>query len=157
MPGHPEANQDMQELIRKCGGACADDLPAGIGGIGQWAQQIENGGESEGLADIGDMPHGRVVAGGVGEANVGFTQAPGFLLRVRFNIDAQHAQDIGRAGARRDRAVAMFGNRDSSGSRDDGDGRGNIEKGGGDAPGAAGVDDDVLREHLSGDGRCRHA
>ena len=74
------------------------------------------------------------------EADAGLADAMADLLGVEIDIDAKRRQHVGRAGARRQRAVAVLGDR-HAGAGDDKRGAGrNVERAGGVAAGADHVD-----------------
>ncbi len=153
-----EADDGFQKFVSEGGAASADDLAASAGGVGEWAEEVEEGGESEGVADGGGVFHGGVMCGGEGEADVGGAEAGGFLFRGGVDVDAEGAEDVGGAGAGRDRAVAVLADGNTTGGGDDGGGGGDVEERGVDAAGAAGVDD-VVRgvdgDHMAAhDGGC---
>ena len=124
------------------------------GGVGERAEDVEEGGEAEGLAEGVDVFHGGVVLGCVGEADVGVLEAGGFLLGGGFDVDTEAAEDVGGAGAGGDGAVAVLADGDAGGGGDDCGGGGDVEVVGADAAGTAGVDDVV--GCVDGDGVATH-
>ncbi len=73
-PQNPGQGLDPSAVVH------AQHLAAGAGGIGEGAQQVENGAEPQFLADRQDMAHGAVVGGCEQDADPGFVQGAPLLL-----------------------------------------------------------------------------
>src|SRR5260370_4836555 len=126
------------------------DRVGGSGGVGEGAEEVEDGADSEGLADGHDGLHGRVQAGGVKEGESMPAQRGGGVDGREAEGDAEGFEHIGGAGLGGDGAVAVLGDHDSGpgggsgGGGDEGGGGGDVEGAAAVSAGAAGVDEDGL-------------
>ena len=134
-------------------GVDAHDLRAGAGGIGERANQVEDGADAEGAAHRHDGLHGRVQGGGVQEGEAVGAQRRGTGSGGERDGDAEGFEDIGRTALRGDGAVAVLGDRCSGGRGDQRGGGGDVEGAREIGPGAAGVDQESPFGLVEGDGR----
>ena len=139
-PPGPEHLQALGDSVEQLGVGDAHDLRLDAGGIGQRPEDIERRAEVQALADRLDEPHRRVELRGEHKADVGLADALGDDLRAGVDIDAQLIENIGRAAAAGDAAVAVLGDVGAGAGRHEGGGRGDIERLDVRAAGAAGVD-----------------
>ena len=135
-------------------GVDAHDLGAGAGGIGERADDVEDGAHAEGAADRHDGLHGRVQGGGVQEGEAVAAQGGGPGGGGERDGDAEGFEDIGRAAQRGDGAVAVLGDCCPGGGGDQGGGGGDVEGSGVVSTGAAGVNEERALGVVEGDGDC---
>ena len=133
-------------------GVDAHDLRRCSRGIGEGAEEIEDGADAEGAADGHDGLHRRVEAGGVEEGEAVRAEGCGGFDGREADGDAEGFEDVRRAGLRCDGAVAVFGYGGPGGGGDEGGGGGDVEGAGGVAAGAAGVDEEFALGGLEGEG-----
>lgn len=133
-------------------GVDAHDLRGCSGGIGEGAEEVEDGADSEGAADGHDGLHRRVEAGGVEEGEAMRSEGGGGFDGREADGDAEGFEDVCGAGLRCDGAVAVLGYGGSGGCGDEGGGGGDVEGTGGITAGAAGVDEELALGGFEGEG-----
>lgn len=126
----------------------SDDLARCAGGVGEWAQQVEDGGETQGLAGGCCGSRGGVVVDGEAEADADIAQARGLLRGRGVDVDTEGFKELGAAAAGA-ALVAVLGDQDAGFAGGWRHARGDDSGDGGDVEGlwctacAAGVDDDA--------------
>ena len=85
----------------RCGGVDAHDLRGGSGGVGERADEMEDGADAEGSADGHDGLHGRVEAGGVEEGEAMRAEGGGAFGGREADGDAEGFEDVGGTGLAR--------------------------------------------------------
>ena len=133
-------------------GVDAHDLGGCSGGIGEGAEEVEDGADSEGAADGHDGLHRWMEAGGVEEGKAMRSEGGGGFDGREADGDAERFEDVCGAGLRCDGAVAVFGYGGSGGGGDEGGGGGDVEGAGGVAAGAASVDEELTLGGFEGEG-----
>src|SRR6266851_402650 len=113
-------------------GVDAHDLCGGSGGVGERADEMEDGADAEGAADGHDGLHRGMEAGSVEEGETMFAERGCSFGGREIDGEAEGFEDVGGTALRGDGAVAVFGDGGSGGGSDEGGGGGNVE-------GAAGV------------------
>ena len=104
-----EIAQDLGHGLRPLGVEHADQLAPGAGRVGERAQQVEDGPRAELDPRRPHVAHGAVVPGRHEEADPGLPQRFADERHVRVDGDAEGGEQVGRARARRERAVAVLG------------------------------------------------
>lgn len=147
-----EAEESGGHLVEGGWVVDAEELVASARGVGERAEEVEDGGKGEGLADVGGVPGGRVMLLGKAEANGGAIEAAGLDGGRGVDVDAKDREEFGGASAAA-AFVAMLGDADATLARSGGDecGNGGDVEGLGSAARAAGVEEDAGRG--AGDGR----
>ena len=97
------------------GSEYANDLGARVGGVGERAAEIEDGAEAERAAKRTESLHGRVIKRREEKDEAGFAETFDGQFRRELNGHAEGLEDIGRATARSDGAVAVLGDVGSGG------------------------------------------
>ena len=120
-------------------GVDTHDLGASSGGVGERAEDVEDGTNAEGAADGLDGLHGGVQCGGVEEGEAVGAQGSGGLCGGEGDGDAEGFEHICRTAGGGDGAVAVLGYCGSCGGGDEGGGGGDVEGAAGIGSGAAGV------------------
>jgi hypothetical protein len=118
----------------------ADHLPPHAGRIGQGPQQVEDGTGAKLDAGGRDVLRCRMMRRREHEADAGLADAERDLVRRKVDIDSKRGEHVGGAGFRRQRAIAVLGDR-HAGAGDDQRGAGrNVERARSVAAGADHVD-----------------
>ncbi len=76
-------------------GVDAHDLGGGSGGVGERADEMEDGADAEGAADGHDGLHGRVQRGGVEEGEAMFAEGGCAVGGGEVDGDAEGFEDVG--------------------------------------------------------------
>jgi hypothetical protein len=107
------------------GGAVVDaeELVSGVGGIGKWTEEIEDGGKGERFADGGGVSGGGMVVLGETKADGGAVEATCLDGGVGIDLDPEGGEEFGGA-ATAAAFVAMLGNADEPACGGGGDDRG---------------------------------
>jgi hypothetical protein len=136
--------QFAESLGDELGEACvvhADNLRGCPGGIGQRAEQVEDGADAQLAARGNGVTRGGVHRGGVEEADADLFDGFGDAFRREFNFYAERFEHVGGAAARAGGAIAVFGDAHAGSGDDEGDRGGNVERAARVAARAAGVHD----------------
>ena len=134
------------------------DLRRGSGGVGEWADEVEDGADAEGSADGHDGLHGGMEGWRVEEGEAMFAERGCTFFGGERDWDSEGFEDVGRTGLAGDGAVAVFGDADfgvgvcACGCGDESGGGGDVEGAGGVGSGAAGVDEGEALGVGEGDG-----
>lgn len=138
----------------KSGGVVdAEELVASVGGIGEWAEEVEDSWKGEGLSNGGGVSCGGMMVDGEAETDAGLLEAASLDGRRGFDVNAECGEQLGGASSGA-AAVAVLGDEDSTvagGGDNEGSDGGDVE-GFGCTAGAAGVKDDSVGRGL--DGEC---
>src|SRR5690606_32491101 len=143
----PQPLQDAHLDADQVGVEDAHELVGGIGGVGQRAQDVEDGPHPQFFAHGSDVLHGTVVGGGEHEADADLFDAFGHLLGRQIDVHAQGLEHVGAAGRGRGAAVAMLGDLHASCCGNEHGGGGNVEGVGSVSTGAAHVEQVVGVAH----------
>ena len=135
----------------------ADQLAARAGGVGERAEQVEDRAHAERLPHRPRVAHGGVMGRGVQVAEAVALDHLGRLLGREVDRHAERFEQVGRARARRGRAVAVLGHRGAAGSGDERRRGGDVERAGAIAAGARRVDQVVARRPHGDDVRAHRA
>ena len=123
-------------------GVNADDLSGGSGGVGERADEMEDGADAEGSADWHDGFHCGVERGRKEEGKAMAAECGGALFGRQGDGNSEGFEDVGRATLTGDTPIAVFGDGGSGGCGDEGGGSGDVEGAAGVGSGAAGVGED---------------
>ena len=77
------------------GGVDSHDLRGGSGGVGEWADEMEDGADAEGSADRHDGLHCGMERGGVEEGEAMFAERGCAFLRGERDGDSEGFEDVG--------------------------------------------------------------
>ena len=142
----------------KVGGVDSHDLSGGSGGIGERADEVEDGADAQGSADRHDGFHGGMECGGVEEGEAMLAEGAGSFFGRQGDGDAEGFEDVGGAALAGDATIAVFGDGDGGvlcvpgGCGYECCGSGDVEGAGGVGSGAAGVDEGEALGCGEGDG-----
>lgn len=136
-----EGEQGAADEEDAAGGEDADDLDAGLSGVGERSDEIEDGAEAEGAAEGAEGFHGGVVEGREEEDESGFAEALDGELGGEVDGDAEGFEDVGSSAAGGDGAVAVLGDAGSGRSGDEGGSAGDVEGLGTAAAGSDAIDE----------------
>ena len=126
------------------------------GGVGERAEDVENGFDAQLAPHRGHVLHGRVVVGRKHEAQAGLRNALGNPLRAQVDVDTQALQHIGTAAFAADAAPAVLADtRPGGGGHKHGTG-GNVEGVRAIAPGAHDVHQVGGVGHMNLGGKLAH-
>ncbi|MCU1226934.1 MAG: hypothetical protein JWQ42_5027 [Edaphobacter sp.] len=128
------------------------DLRGGSGGVGEGAEEVEDGPDAEGSANGHDGLHGLVQTGGVEEGKAMVAEGGGGFDGGDVNGDAEGFENVGGAAPGGDGAVAVLGDGGSCGGGYESGGGGDVEGVAAVSAGAAGVDEEGLLCWREGDG-----
>jgi len=159
--GGAESSERFGDEREEGGVVDADELSLSVGGVGERAEEVEEGREAEAFTGPGGVFHGGVMSNGEAEADGGLAEGAGLSLGVGVEVDAELLEDFGGAASGAG-AVAVLGDEDggaelvasleTDAGGDEGGGGGDVE-GFGRAAGAAGVDEAVAEGLVDVDGR----
>ena len=137
--------KDGGQAIGQLRGENTEQLMPGPGGVGQWAEHIEDRGDAKRSAGGADEFHGGMMVAGEGEADIGLVQATRDSCGWR---DSSFTPSFSSTSAEPDLldalAIAVLDDFHAGGRDDDGGGGGDVECSAHVAAGAAGVDDDTV-------------
>jgi hypothetical protein len=139
-------------------GVDAHDLCGSSGGVGERADEMEDGANAKGAADGHDGLHCRMQAGGVEEGETVLAEGGCAVGGGEVDGEAEGFEDVGGAARGGDGAVAVLGDHQfspggsSGGGGDEGGGGGDVEGAAGVGAGAAGVDEEGALGEGEGDG-----
>ncbi len=154
-----QAAQHVGHQRHQLRGIDAEHLVGGAGGVGQRAEDVEQGAHAHLAARRHGVAHRRVVVGGEHEAHAHLLDAARHLLGIQVEVDAGHREEVGAARRRRHPAVAVLGDVAAGGGHHEARGGGDVEQVGAVAAGADDVDHVVgaevdrlhqLAHHLGG-------
>ena len=135
------APRARRPCARPCGVGDADHLPADTGRVGQRAEEVEGGGDAE-LAPGGTgVAHRGVEPGREAEADAGLGHAAGHLVGAAVDAHAERLEQVGRAGRRRRRPVAVLAHPPAGAGHDERREGRDVDRVGAVAAGADDVDD----------------
>ena len=139
-PFGAEIFKHLRQRLGPLLGEHANHLAAHAGRVGERSEQVEDRAGAELDAGRPDILHRRMMRRREHEADAGLADAVPDLLGRQVDIDAQRRQYVGGAGLRRQRAIAVLGDRHArAGDNKRRAGR-NVERAGGVAAGADHVD-----------------
>ena len=104
----PELGEDLGDRAHERGRVDADHLGAGPGGVRQRAEHVEHGTRRQLAPDGRSVAHRRVVRGREHEAEAELVDRLRDPLRRLLEREAERLEHVGRAGGRRDGAVAVL-------------------------------------------------
>ena len=114
------------------------------GGVGERAQDVEQGAHTEFLAHRRRVFHRAVVIGREHETDTDFPDRSRDLLRLQVDVDAERLQHVSAARLARYRASAVLRDRSTRRSRDERRGGRDVEAVRGIASRAAGIDQHIV-------------
>ena len=138
-PGAEQEKRFGQQRLER-GLAHAEELEFGRRRIDQRAEDVEDRGRGDFLSDGRDVFHRLMQERREAEADSQFVQTGFDALDAGLDIHAQRGENIGRAAAAGDAAIAVFGHGHAGGRGEQGRGRGDIECFRAVAAGAAGIE-----------------
>ena len=147
-PLRAEPVEHRRDPWRGRGIADADDEPPDAGRVRQRAEEVERRPDADLAAGRAGVAHRRVEARREHEREAVRGQGGPGRCGVVVDPDAEGVEDVGRAGARRDRPVAVLGDRDPGGGDDERRGRRDVERAALVAAGPDDVDRPVGRGHV---------
>ena len=140
-----------------CARVHADQLAPRAGRVGQRPEQVEDRAHAQRAPHGPRVAHGGVVGGRVQVAEAVALDHLRGLLGREVDRHAERLEHVGRARARRGRAVTVLGDGAAAGGRDEGRRRGDVERARAVAAGAGGVDQVVARGRHGDDVRAHRA
>jgi hypothetical protein len=137
---HAQLAERARKKLREARFINADDLSGSPGGIRERAEKVEDGAHAEFAARGHGVARGGMHGRGKEKADAGFLDGAADAIRREINAHAELLEDVRRAAAGTERAIAVFGYANARSRDDKSRGGGNIERAGSIAAGAAGID-----------------
>ena len=137
-------------------GGCADELEVGAGGVGEGAQEVEDGSHFEFDTRLPGVAHGGMVGGCEEEADADFANGAGTIGGGDVDVDAEGFEQIGAAEGAGRGASTVFGDFEAGAGDDEGGDGGDVEGTGAVAAGATGVEEQVIGGDIDSDGMQAH-
>ncbi len=151
---HAQLAERSRQQLRIAFIVDADDLRRGSGGIRERAEQIENGAHLEFAASGHRVARRGVHGRREEESDADPFDCGGDSLGREIDAHAEMLEDVRRAAARADRAIAVFGDAHARARNDERCGGRNVERARSVAAGAAGVDERLIRDaQMTGENR----
>ncbi len=131
--------QYLSQCLSEVSAVNPEELPSDPGGIGQRAQEVEDGAQADLLTDSGGIFHRRVESRRKQESDAHLVNAVGDLHRGEVYSYSQRLHQVGTATAAGHRAIAVFSNPQPRPGNHEGHRSGNVEGSAAIPTGAAGI------------------